>query len=220
MYHRGITLLVFLLLAIGMLDLAQAQAVRGFGVKVGLSTANSVRGLSAPYLVEPIHNLNGAVFVELGIISAISALMQAEYAPRGFNQVVQEIVGMPQQSRKVGEARTRLEYLALPLLLRYHLPVRRLSPSIGAGPRLDVLVGKEQSSVTYGNEIMRADITDDARRMIFGYSLSAGIEWPVLRHTIMVEYRHHFALTASFTGLEEDKKQRGIAHDIMMGLKW
>lgn len=136
---------------------AHAQLLKSYGVKVGAnwSTANIAftEQASPPnWEIGTIRRpgFNAAIFVEGLKFSAFSLVAQAEYAKRGFDEkravfVETEVPGVGRIYAAVGGlyATTILNYVSIPVLIKWQSPVKTTKPYLLFGPKLDFLVNRK-----------------------------------------------------------------------------
>ena len=118
-----------------------AQVVDRVGLKGGLVSSSVTDNLDQ-FDMERRTGWSALLFAERDLLPFLALVAEAGYAQRGFVETMAERApdGTVEQTVR---ANTRLDYLTIPVLskLNYDFSVFRLYAL--AGPRLDVLVGRE-----------------------------------------------------------------------------
>lgn len=134
-----------------------------FGVRLGLNYANTNFNMGEPKPVVPVETTWKPGFL-------VGALVEVELTKRW---AIQQEYLYAQQSGEVrnGGARYQMQYLSLPLLLKYRVLPRL---ALVAGPQFDLLLSARQD---LGGQ--RTDITHDTEER--GFSAAAGLEARIWR---------------------------------------
>jgi hypothetical protein len=164
------SILIMLALLTLFASTGDAQIVKSYGFKIGTVTATqsfdySVR-LSLP--TEYRWGIDASAFVELFPTQYFSLLSELHFIQKGFSiPLVETTIAAPEGTGQIIINRPRLDYLAIPLLAKFRMESGAISPYIFAGPRIDVLLGKDDISLEY----VRSD---------FGATLGIGAEFSVM----------------------------------------
>ncbi|MEM9665581.1 MAG: porin family protein [Bacteroidota bacterium] len=209
--------LVLLLIAV-LLPLmpAQAQVLRGYGLKLG-PTASDINSPDLefeggdPLRFDTVRRYGVAAFVYAEWFSQpfFSLVTEAGYTQRGF---AIEYEGRDAQNNPSGTVRTddRFDYLSTSMLLKARLPLRADAPYVLAGPRLDFFLGGSPS----GEGTLASAYSSTA----FGGSIGLGVEVDALEVlTLFVESRYGFDVTNSLPDVPRDAYN--TAFDLLIGIR-
>lgn len=207
-------LLTILLISANIGSLAQAQMIRGYGIKAGLTLSDvhspELTGAGGtPISFDTVHRTG---FVALGFVewlkaSPLSIITEAGYVQRGF---AIEFEGRDAQNNPTGKFRTedRFDYLQLVVLAKLRLPQTRLSPYIIIGPHLGLFLG--------GDPDGEGSLADSYASTAFGGTGGGGIE-VALQVPIFVEIRYSIDLTNSLPDVPRDAYNNAI--EVVAGIR-
>lgn len=185
-----LTLILFFFLILFPLE-ATSQPIRGYGVKVALTSANQTIG---PLETNRRKGFNVAGYVEWLTIPYFSVLTQMEYVQRGMT--VDFVVTGPFGPEPIGRLTmdNRVDYLSISVLLKIALPSITVRPFAMAGPRIDFPIGHRTDDDELGEVY-------DKFKTIFGGSVGVGVETAALLPvTITFEARYNIDFSDSYVG--------------------
>lgn len=197
---------------------ASAQIVDRIGIKGGLvsSSASDARDL-----LEPERRTGWSVhlFAQRDLWPFLSLVGEAGYTQRGFVETIEERDpdGTVEQTAR---ANTRLDYLTIPLLAKLKHDFTALRLYALAGPRLDVLVGREAGVFEFQSapvDEVESELASLYTSPVLGATVGLGVSTSkVLPAQLMVEARWALDVTESFAGVPRDV--RNNAGMLMIGV--
>jgi len=172
---------------------ADAQIVKGFGLKVGGAIANQDWDYAPPFDLdsESRLGLDIAVFTEFLNAPFISILAEVHYLQKGFT-ISQEIttIESPNGTGEFWTQTPRVDYVSFPILAKISLPAP-FSPYVIGGPRLDIRIGQKGDGFDA--------VYDDLETFDLGATLGLGVESPRLASfNLLAEIRYSPSLTDVF----------------------
>ncbi|WP_456428572.1 outer membrane beta-barrel protein [Rhodocaloribacter sp.] len=193
---------------------ARAQAIRGFGVKIG-PTSSDIRtdaGFENDPLVEKRHRRTGLVafvFVEWLDASPLSIVTEAGYAQRGYYT---EHERRDARNDPAGTFRvtTRFDYVSSAALLKFRHTGTSLAPYALAGPRLDVFLGGNPD-----NDPIAEAYNSLAAGGVVGFGVETESLLPV---SVFLEARYSFDLTNALPDVPRDAYNN--AFDVLIGVRF
>ena len=194
-------------------DPSRAQWVDSYGVKVGVVSASAADNLDT---FDRRTGLTASLFAERHLLPYLSLTAEVGYVQRGFveTQVERtatgEVVG-------VVKANTRLDYLTIPVMakLGYHLTPALLYAM--AGPRLDVLLGREPGVFEFSSITIESIIADAYGSPAVGMTIGVGVSTTGLFPAgLLLEGRYEFDFTDSFAA--GPRETRNNAFTVMVGV--
>jgi hypothetical protein len=177
-----------------------AQLVDRFGLKGGLLSANP-SGNVGPLELERRTGWSATLYAERDVLSFLALVGEAGYVQGGFVETMEEREsdGTVEQ---VVRANTRLDYLTIPVLAKLNVDVAAVQLYALAGPRLDVLIGREPGVFEYESapiDQRESEVVSAYRSPVLGATLGVGASTSeVLPGTLMVEARWAPDVTESF----------------------
>lgn len=135
-----------------------------------------------------------SLFLEKKISTTISSVIHVEYIQKGFitEQIETNEVGEKIQTVK---ANTRLDYISVPLLMKFTLNNVSFSPFIKLGPRFEYMFNYQKGTWEFTN----IDFTDETAKYLdktsFGYTIATGCQIPCRFGKIIIieaRYNHDF----------------------------
>jgi hypothetical protein len=191
----------FIIIGFGLLNfsITDAQILKNVGMNIGYVYAipkwsyTLQTGLWPP-LAEPISTFTGGVFAESYDVKNFSIFTKLQYVGKGrsFSAMVTRQDNSAQGYVDLGYQtfKERLDYICIPVLLKYSIPLPSVEPFIALGPRLEFLV-QHPSSVTY-NKFKKTEWAE---------TLSAGAEVSIKSlPKFIIETEYNMSLTDSYHG--------------------
>ncbi len=195
---------------------SNAQLLRGYGLKVAVTSASQTFSYSNPPWpdfgpkVKRRTGINVAVFAEWFSLPIFSVLTQIEYAQRGMGEEYVVTLNDPTPVETKVEYR-RVDYLSVPILAKVIIPAGVIVPFFAAGPRVDVLLGYQENLPTVSS------IYKDFKKTVFGGSVAAGIGFgTLLPISFSVEFRYNTDFTNSYD--TDLLKVRNNSYDVWLGV--
>ncbi len=197
---------------------AQAQLVRGYGVKAG-PTFSNVRspdldlGGEAPLVFDTERRTGVALFAFVEWLDGpfFSVVTEAGYVQRGFEQIQEARTG-PGEDGMLREVTldTRFDYASFGAYARLRRPHGALTPYVLGGPRLDVFLGGEPDG--------EGSLADSYAPVAFGGTFGSGVEVArLLPVAVYAEVRYGVDLTNSLPDVPRDAYNN--AFDVVLGLR-
>jgi hypothetical protein len=133
-------------------------------------------------------------------------LTQLEYTQKGM---IEEFMATDENGNLLesGKIESTLNYLSLPISVKYTIPIPKIIPYLIAGLRYDYLLnyesiidapGLQVGSETSDPQVLENTIYDDFKRSVFGAQFGIGLEIDVLSFVKpWVEFRYNIDLTNS-----------------------
>jgi len=189
--NRSIWLIMTLFLFVS--GRADAQIVKGFGLKIGGAIANQDWDYDSSFDFNPESQLglDVAVFAEILNAPFIGLLAEAHYIQKGFS-ISREIntIESPNGTGEFWTQTPRVDYVSFPILAKISLPTT-FSPYVIGGPRFDILI--TQNGDGYD------PVYDDLNTFDFGATIGLGVESPRLASfNILAEIRYSPSFTDAF----------------------
>jgi len=169
---------------------AEGQIVKGFGLKAGAVSSNQNWEYAFTPSLDTDDRLGftGGVFVEGLSTTFFSVVAEVQITQKGMGWTIPITTQtQPDGTGRFITMRTRVSYVAVPLLVRLKLPTEVLEPYILVGPRIDLLL----SNGGDGFEI----VLDKFRKTELNATLGVGIEAPfILPVALLLEFRYNPSL--------------------------
>ncbi|GEM_PF-2019181 len=223
--------------AISLPFFAQAQVLKSYGVKAGAnwSTANIAftEQASPPnWEIGTIRRpgFNAAIFVEGLNFSAFSLVVQAEYAKRGFDEkravfAETEVPGVGRIYAAIGGlyATTILNYVSIPVLIKWQSPIKTMKPYLLFGPKLGFLVNRKvghfrKEPEAYFIEREEGYAERFADRALGGTAGLGVATNKVLSMPLSLEARYNFAFERDLD--EKLLRAKNNAFDVWLGISF
>ncbi|MBP3193555.1 porin family protein [Natronogracilivirga saccharolytica] len=140
-------------------------------------------------------------------LSPISIQPEVLYTRLGTNFEIIPSPGVNDLEPDVIEETLTIDYLQIPVLLNYYLPLPGpLGPKLFAGPYVGFKMDSE-----YDSEINDIDLTDQLNDLDFGLVFGAGTDISLLLATVHVEARFMLGLESVYTeDFDNDERNRAI----------
>jgi len=164
---------VILCLTLLISSTAQAQLIRGYGVKAGAVAASQSWDYTSGIDIGPETRwgYDFGLFVEAINVPFISLLIEMHYVQKGFSMNTVITMSADPSFIDIRIGKPRLDYLSIPLLAKLRFGMGGLTPFIAAGPRYDLLLNREA-------EGMEA-VYDEIKNTDAGITVVAGMELSV-----------------------------------------
>lgn len=207
---------VLLLVPGGFVVPAQAQLIRGYGVKAGVTAAN-VRspdldlGGETPISFDTVrrYGVSALAFAEWLDLPFLSVVTEAGYVQRGY---ATETEGRDLNNNPIGTIRsdTRFDYLSFAAHAKLRAPGGVVAPYVIGGPRLDVLLG--------GSPGGEGSIVSYYSPTAFGITAGVGAETTELLPVVVFgEIRYNVDFTNSLPDVPRDMYNN--AFDVLVGVR-
>jgi len=192
----------------------EGQIVKGFGLKAGLVSANQnwEYAITPPLETDNRLGVTAGVFLE-GLASPfLSILAELRFTQKGMSWTIPITTEtQPNGTGRFITMRTRVSYVAVPILVRLRLPTDVVEPYILVGPRIDFLL----SNGGDGFEI----VLDKFRKTELNTTLGVGVEAPsILPVALMVEFRYNPSLNDSYSS--NFLRVRNRSFDFLVGVRF
>jgi hypothetical protein len=133
------------------ITVSESQIIKGFGIDVGYVYAKE-NFEYAPYTagtgdgIRPISTFSGGVFAETFDMMKFSIVGKLQYVGKGGVMSVQTNIVDPSSPQaylemKFEDKKFRLDYLCVPVLLKYRVALPKIEPYLAIGPRFEYMVG-------------------------------------------------------------------------------
>lgn len=205
---------LFLLLLMAALAVpAQAQLIRGYGVKGGLTNSDvrspALDGIGITFETKRRNGLAAFAFVEWLSGPLFTVVTEAGYVQRGFTTTLEV---RDAQNNPVGSFRAddRLDYLSFAALAKVRRSNGRLAPYALAGPHLDFFLG--------GDPDEEGTLASSYATTAFGGTVGVGIEAALqIPAWVFLEIRYSFDVTNSLPDVPRDAYNN--AFDVLLGIR-
>jgi hypothetical protein len=192
-------------------QLRDVAAATTAGLKVGVSAAD--QNVTLASFDEPTRSRIGislAVYLERECSRHVDLLAELHYVQRGMKD--HSFQTTPTGQECSGWLSNRLDYLCVPVLLKYAVGSWEVCPFVALGPRLDIRLGSRCQSSACG-ETLWGEIYDEFNRLDLGADAVVGLEtaW------FSIEGRYNYSLGPSFE--EGDSRVRNVSFEILLGRK-
>lgn len=210
---RSLRLSAVMALAVLFLSPADAQMQVSYGIKLGYgSTFHDITYTHFDVTRGRVPALSAGLFAEGTISSFFSAILQVEYAQRGFTEDF--IVTGPEGPSPIGTQTltVKIHYLSVPLLIKFRLPLEPLSPYVLVGPRADFKLGHSSEGLPFTGIFW-----SEYLKLVPGATFGAGATLSgVLPVTLLFEFRYNMDLKNTYqTGF---LRVRNNAYDFWFGV--
>lgn len=169
-------------LALVFLTASLSQAQVGFGIKGGVNFAN-VGGADAPPNSKTLTGFAAGGYLEISLPMLFTIQPEVLYSQKGFT-ADENFLGT---NVKVTGS---LNYLEIPVLLKYSLPVPVVKPSLYAGPAMGILLSAKGKAEAAGQS-QEEDIKSQTANTDFGLVLGASANVAIIN----VDVRYTLGLT-------------------------
>jgi|WetSurMetagenome_2_1015567.scaffolds.fasta_scaffold441284_1 hypothetical protein len=193
---------------------APAQLVKTFGFKAAVTSADQefkYSQFSTELNMKRRVGFNVGVFLEWFDMPYLSMISQVEYAERGMGM---EFMVTGSEGPEVLGTKTvfsRVDYISIPILLKFRLQYSLITPYLLAGPRLDILAGYQSPDGVFNS------VYDKFKHTTLGGSVAVGVQiQSLLPVTILTEARFNLDFEDSYeTNL---LKVRNNSFDFWLGV--
>ncbi len=169
-----------------------AQLINSYGLKSGLCLANQDWYYTSPFSLDTQNHFGLSIggFLELFNYSNFNLLIESHYIQKG---VIFEITRTDEYGIYIGkfEYNNRVDYLSLPVLGKFAYKLKRSSPYILIGPRIDIFLGYDSENYD--------SVYDEFNSIDLGGTLGLGYEFNIFgTHSFLVEIRYSPSFTNSY----------------------
>lgn len=176
-----------------------SQAQVGFGLTGGVNFS-TVGGADAGSNLKSLTGFAGGVYLDLGVPFLISVQPEVLYSMKGFSADEVVIVsGTPYNVKTTAH----FNYIEVPVLIKYTLPVPVIKPALFAGPSLGILLNAKVKAELAGFPTSETDIKSSTSSTDFGLVFGASAHIAI----ITVSARYTMGLTTL------DKQGTGKAYN-------
>ena len=163
--------------------------------KIGVSSAFTQTRIQTDINSDFFDNRSGICFaVQIQLFSSdfFSLVPQLEYTKKGFVDII------PVFSAEDLRADTRLDYVSIPIFIRFQYSKYKIIPYFKIGPKLDILINKDIGEFKIGQQVLPASFGKEITDFILGGSFAAGFEFSeYLPLDLFVEFRYNRDFTNS-----------------------
>ncbi len=161
-----------------------SQAQVGFGLTGGVNFAN-VGGADVSYSPKSLTGFAGGVYLDLGVPFLISVQPEVLYSMKGY-KTDQSITFLG--STFAVKSTVNLNYVEIPVLIKYSLPVPVLKPTLFVGPSMGILLNAKAKVEITGQPAQDTTITSSTTGtdwgVVFGASAHLAIVTVSARYTM------------------------------------
>lgn len=189
------------------------------GIKLSFTSSN----LSCELLQKSLSRRSGfsvGLFFEVNTGNIVSLVTQLEYAQKGFIESQEEINERLEFIQTV-KANTRLDYLSIPVFLKFKIPNLKFEPYFIGGPRFDYLFNKKYGIFQFTNSTSMSKLADYFKKTVFGATIGGGIKLPELYQIqTSVEFRYNHDFTDLLSELENSAVIKNNSWDLSLGINF
>ena len=198
------------------IDPSNAQLIRNYGLKFAFTSASQTFEYANPpfpgFGPSKVRRagFNVGFFVEWFNIPFLSVLSQIEYTQRGVGEeyYITEDGPVPVGTRTDFR---RVDYLSIPILLKFNVPLGVVTPYLIAGPRADFLLGYQDNQTAFNS------LYKNFKKSLIGGSIGLGLEsGNFLPIDLSAEFRYNADFSNSFDN--EYLRVRNNAFDVWLGV--
>lgn len=192
---------------------AQAQFVRGYGLKAGAVSATQSweYSVNINFPVERRWGVDAGAYMEVLDLPYISLLAEAHYIQKGFS--ITGLVTTEAQPDGWGEyitRRPRVDYLSFPLLAKLRFEMGTVTPYFFTGPRVDFLIAKDPEGTQA--------VLDNFKGTDIGGTVGAGAEVPLpMVHAALIEFRYSPSFNEAYSSGSLTVKNQSF--EILLGVR-
>jgi hypothetical protein len=202
---------------------ARPQFLHYFGVKAGfVSSSQNFEGfLIDDSEVDRTAGFSIAVFSDIPVAMGFSISPQIEYARRGWQIDVEKgTLENPDGNGEMTTFKYKLDYIIIPIMLKYSMDFSFGTAALQAGPRLDLPLEYNSEALDYIYKNF-----DDSFGISFGAAYAPKLALPV---TPFIEIMYHMDITDAYESTRPDlysinpidMKIRNNAFNINLGVKF
>jgi len=200
-----------------------AQVVDRVGLKGGLVSA-SASGNLGPLDLERRTGWSATLFAERDVLPFLALVGEVGYAQGGFVETMEER-GPDGTVEQTVRANTRLDYLTIPVLAMLEYDFTAMQLYAMAGPRLDVLIGREAGVFEFQSapiDQLESDVVSGYTSPVLGATVGFGASTSkLLPGQLLVEARWALDVTESFETemfVDAPRDVRNNAAVVMIGV--
>ena len=171
-------------LVLGILVTASSFAQIELGVKGGINLAN-MSGSGAPPNTKTLAGFAGGGYLEISLPFLLTIQPEVLYSQKGF---ISEETLLGTNIKITG----RLNYLEIPVLVKYSFPVPVVKPSVYAGPAVGILLSAKATAEAAGQSA-ETDIKDQTTSTDWGLVVGASAHIAV----VTLDVRYTLGLTTA-----------------------
>jgi hypothetical protein len=169
-------------LALLLLLVASSQAQVGFGVTGGVNFA-TVGGADVPSSAKSVTGFAGGAYLEFSIPFLFTIQPEVLYSMKGFT--AEETVSILGNNYNV-KATAHLNYIEVPVLIKYTFPVPVIKPALFVGPSVGILLNAKVKGEVTGFPTQETDIKSSTTSTDFGLVFGASANIAIL--TVSARY--------------------------------
>ncbi len=148
---------------------ASAQAQVGFGITGGVNFAN-IGGADVTTSPQSLTGFTGGIYLDLDIPFLLSIQPEVLYSMKGYKQSGTITILSTSYSMS---ATANLNYLEIPVLIKYSFPVPVLKPSLFVGPSMGILLSAKSKVDVTGQPTQESDIKSSTTSTDWGLVVGA-----------------------------------------------
>ena len=214
--------ILFILIVLSLLPFSNyASTLKHYGIKIGLTSAYQEFSFDLSNVdLKRKNGLNAGIFIELLDFSNFCILAQLEYTQKGISG---DMNGTDEEGNDLQfTIESRLDYLSVPISVKYTIPIQGFTPYVITGLRYDYLMNynstEEPGSVGAEEPTGYLDfIYDEFRKSVFGAQFGVGVSLDFISVIKpYIEFRYNIDLTNSLK-LEESTAKNN-SYDISLFL--
>lgn len=157
----------------------------------------------------------GSAFAEKRLLPFLAVRGEVGYTQRGFVESTTEVDRDGNETPR--EATTRLDYLTIPLLAKLEHDVGAASLYALAGPRVDLLLGREAGVFAFSTGDIESEVADFYDSTAAGGTLGVGVSTRMQPAQVFIEGRYDVDITDSFPA-DAPRKVRNNAFTLVLGV--
>ncbi|MBC8395457.1 MAG: PorT family protein [Candidatus Marinimicrobia bacterium] len=178
------------------ISVSNAQILNSFGLKIGMVNAKQDWNYSGMFSGLEVYNetrlgLNIGGYIEWNIFPSICVSSEIHYIQKGAKNKIPSYEYSDGTGNQI-QLTPRLDYLSIPIIFNFHYIVSKLVLYGMIGPKLDLLVGKNEDAVGY--------VFDELKTSELGYTFGFGVVFGKLGgNNIGLEIRKSRALENAYS---------------------
>ncbi len=207
--------LFFVIILLFFVSSTQAQLIRGYGIKLGITSANQnwdyVPATNFSFEPDNRVGVNFGVFAELLDIPFFSIATELNYVQKGMKEEIPvTTTSQPDGTGEFVTWDTRLDYINFSALGKFRLNLGVASPYLIAGPKIDFEINK---SFSQGQPNV---VENNFKKNRLGFKIGIGTEIDLLPIKLLAE----FLYDADFNELYENEflKVNSNSMDFRIGI--
>lgn len=179
-----------LLSAIPILSIELGLEVKG-GLNISIQKGTYVENVNSPDSEEPLYRFSGGVALPISLMNSFVIQPELLYSAKGYKaeMLYRKKIGELVYTEKA-PAEYKLDYLEIPILVKYNISDGFISPNIYAGPAFSFLINTE-----YTVEEPITEYEDlSLKSFDFGVAVGAGVNFNLLKGYIITDFRYTFGM--------------------------